>query len=501
VVAEIAGQVRALAATLDDLSGYCSGADAAPIADEIAVLARKCDAMRGIVAEPDEDGRQIRVTRGSQIVPERLEWWEPGLVLKASVNLLAAREGKGKSTVTSSWAARESHNGGNVLWIGTEESRTHIQVPRLIAAGADMDRVVFVDVETELGTGSLVFPLDLDRVERVIAEHNITMMVLDPCKGLVPAGFSGNDDIAVRQYLEPIAAMVARRNIVFLGVAHFGKRESSDSGKLLLGSVAWSQIARCVLSIAEDPDTGTRVLTNTKSNYSPESRSVEFSIVNGVTVPGSDIEWGSVHWLGDTTTDARDLLSSEGQDEDASDRTAAENWLEDYLMASGATPSKVVKNEARKEGISERTLKRAKQKLGVIDSSAGFPRVTIWELPSRATTSPQTPVSCEAGPTGPTGPDQQEQDGPTGPDSQSGHAHETGPTGGPTDGPTVPLPSVMPRQLHVPAPKFTPSRQRERSRGKHRPPLCPDCQRAPARSDTDRCDFCTARHQKTVATA
>ena len=105
------------------------------------------------------------------------------------INLLAARESAGKSTLAAAWSARETAAGGTVLWIGTEESREHAQVPRLIAAGADMERVVFVDVATSGAAamlGALQFPLDLKNVEKVIRQHGVTMIVLDPCKGLVP---------------------------------------------------------------------------------------------------------------------------------------------------------------------------------------------------------------------------------------------------------------------------------------------------------------------------
>lgn len=394
-------------------------------------------------------GRNLVVTRGSQVKAKRLVWWEDGLILQAAINLLAAREGKGKSTVASSWAARETRNGGTVLWIGTEESREHAIVPRLIAAGADMDCVIFVDVQTDLGTGALVFPLDLRGIEDVIREHGITMVFLDPAKAVVPPGFSGNDDIAVRQYLEPIAALANRCKVTIVGLAHFGKRTGADSGQLMLGSVAWSQVARCVLSIAEDPDDGTRVLTNTKANYAGTDRSVEFRIVNTVIdTDDGPTEIGSVEWLGDTTIDARDLLEGDTND-DAGERTAAEHWLEDYLTANGPTPSKIVKAEAAKEKISESTLKRAKKKVGVQDHSSGFPRTSTWHLPSQLTLANQG-VSHE--PTAnrePTGLDQGKRDEPTGSDSQSAHPHESEPTDEPTAlgiVPTAPTPLTTRRQ-------------------------------------------------------
>lgn len=418
--------------------------------------------MSDIQPVGDAPRRRITVTRGSAIEPERLEWWEPGLVLRASINLLAAREDKGKSTVAASWAARETRQDGNVIWIGTEESRTHVQVPRLIANGANMDRVIFLDVETELGGSVLVFPLDLAAFESVIVEHGVTMIVLDPCKGLVPTGFSGNDDIAVRQYLEPLAALAARRNVIVVGLAHFGKRDGNDSGKLLLGSVAWSQVARTVLSIAENTDTGSRVLTNTKSNYTPDARSVEFSIT-GTTVASIGVEWGAVNWLGDTTLDARDLLGGTDDSDDAGERTAAEHWLEDYLNVNGPTPSKSIKAEAGKERISEATLKRAKKKLGIADRSSGFPRTSTWYLPSQLSTNPDALRREPTELTEPTGPDLHKQNEPTGPDS--------------------PVSSVG-SPLHVPEPTGDPTGG-----------LCSDCQRAPARTDTGRCDFCTTKHR------
>ena len=120
-----------------------------------------------LVAVDDVPGRRLVVTRGSQVTLLPLEWWEPGLVLHAAINLLAGREGKGKSTIAASWAARETQAGGTVLWIGSEEPREQAIAPRLTAAGANMDRVIFVDVETNMTISALIFPLDLPAIERL----------------------------------------------------------------------------------------------------------------------------------------------------------------------------------------------------------------------------------------------------------------------------------------------------------------------------------------------
>ena len=341
------------------------------------------------MSEISLSGRNLVVTRGSQVKAKRLVWWEFGLVLQYAINLLAAREGKGKSTVASSWAARETRAGGTIMWIGTEESREQAIVPRLIAAGADMDKVIFVDVQTDIGTGALVFPLDLRAIEQVIRDESVTMVFLDPAKAVVPPGFSGNDDIAVRQYLEPIAALADRCKVTIIGLAHFGKRQGADSGQLMLGSVAWSQVARCVLSIADDPETGTRVVTNTKANYAGTDRSVEFRITNTVIdTDDGPTEIGSVEWLGDTTLDARHLLA--GADDE--DRHDVDRWLTG-MLANGSVKATEIFRAADAAGYSKDQSKRSKKRLGV-EAVKAPDGPWFWQLPEKgAHDKGSTPVT------------------------------------------------------------------------------------------------------------
>jgi hypothetical protein len=382
-----------------------------------------------------QNGRNIIVTRGSAVTPRRIEWWEPDIIVKDAINLLAAREGEGKSTVAASWSARETHSGGTVMWIGTEESREHAQAPRLIAAGADMDRIVFVDVEITTETagipGALHFPLDLPHIENVIRQHQVTLIVLDPCKGMVPPDFQGNDDVAVRQYLEPIAQLCARCNVTLIGLVHFGKRESRDPGKLILGSVAWSQVARSVISIAEDHESGNRVLTNTKTNYSPRARSIEFRIVSHTidTAEGPSA-LGAVEWIGDTTKDARELLgksefgdhSDEFDEWDYTDDLKA-SWLYKYLADANRVKVEVRPKEAvgvgADKGISRASVFRLFDKLanaGMAESvdGSGFPRVTHWRLVAETTESAD-PDAKNSETTETTGADLRKQGETTGP--------------------------------------------------------------------------------------
>jgi len=390
--------------------------------------------------------RRLRVTRGSQVKTKRVLWVMQDWIPTGSLTLLAGREGLGKSTIaaaigapiTRGTLAGELHGTArNILYVHTEDSREFTVAPRLKAAGADMERVLFVDVETDVSdSGTLVLPLDTHMLEELIVQHEVALVILDAATSSMSVDLSGKDDRAVRQYLEPLAQLAARRNCVVLGICHFGKRDGADTGKLILGSIAWSQVARSVLSVAQDEDSGNLVVTNTKGNLAPRTLSMNATIVS-TTVPTDDgaAEVGVIEWLGESDRDARELLSGP-EDDDADDRTAAEAWLQDYLTEHGNPPAKQVKGDAAKERIAERTLKRAAKKLQVLYSTEGFPRTSRWALPEQSgqsgPTEDDTLTHGPTGPTGPTGLDLQECTGPTGVDSQSGqwgHGRVRDPTG------------------------------------------------------------------------
>jgi len=391
-------------------------------------------------------GRRLRVTRGSQVKTKRVLWVMQDWIPTGSLTLLAGREGLGKSTIaaaigapiTRGTLAGELHGTPrNVLYVHTEDSREFTVAPRLKAAGADMDRVLFVDVETDVtDSGTLVLPLDTYMLEDLIVQHDVALVILDAATSSMSVDLSGKDDRAVRQYLEPLAQLAARRDCVVLGICHFGKRDGADTGKLILGSIAWSQVARSVLSVAQDEDSGNLVVTNTKGNLAPRTLSMNATIVS-TTVATDDgaAEVGVIEWLGESERDARELLSGT-DDDDADDRTAAEKWLQSYLHQQGKTPAKQVKVDARKEGITEPTIKRAAKRLGIIYEYEGYPKTSRWSLPDNlAQSDRQKHDSLTRDPTEPTEPTSDElgkRREPTGTDTrsaQSDHAPASGHTG------------------------------------------------------------------------
>ncbi|UPW02868.1 AAA family ATPase [Rhodococcus pyridinivorans] len=388
-------------------------------------------------------GRRLKVTRGSEVKMQRVTWVMEDWIPAGSLTLLAGREGLGKSTLAAQICAQitrgqlegELHGvPRNVLYVHSEDSREITVAPRLKAAGADMSRVLFVDVETShTDSGTLILPLDTLALEKVIAQNQVAFMVLDAATSSMSSELSGKDDRAVRQYLEPLAQLASRQGCVVFGLCHFGKRDGADTGKLILGSIAWSQVARSVLSVAKDEETGNLVVTNTKGNLAPRVRSMEATITTTtITTEDGDTEVGALHWLGETTRDARELLA-EPDGTDREDRNEAQAWLEDYLTEHGRTAAKTVKADGRKQGLSDATIKRAAKSLGVVYEMAGFPRTSMWSLPTQSDQSGQPSLTHEpTEPTEPTGADQRKRRELTGGETQWAHTPVNEPTTDPT---------------------------------------------------------------------
>lgn len=324
----------------------------------------------------EEPARRLRVTLGHNVKMKIIEWWEECWIALGALTLLAGREGLGKSTIACYWAALETRRGHYVIYLHSEDSREHTVVPRLLAAGADLSKVIFIDVETEFTTeGNVVLPYDNDELDALILEYGVTFIVLDAATSAMSANLSGKDDRDVRRFLEPLSQLAAKHNIVILGLVHFGKRDGADSGKLILGSIAWSQVARSVLSVALDADSGNLVVTNTKGNLAPRTRSVEARIKSTViTIDGDQAELGVVEWLGETTADARDYLAGE----DGQANRDVDQWLSDYLE-DGRQKANEIFQAADANGFSKDQVKRAKKRVGAQAVKDG---VWWWELPT-----------------------------------------------------------------------------------------------------------------------
>lgn len=104
-----------------------------------------------------------------------------------------------------------------------EESIKYIVKPGLRAAGADMRRIYFPEVWLEGDQVRLLSVADEERLHEQFAQHEITVIIVDPLMDTIGAGVDINRNNGVRAALGPWMRMADCLEGVAIGVAHLKK--------------------------------------------------------------------------------------------------------------------------------------------------------------------------------------------------------------------------------------------------------------------------------------
>lgn len=357
--------------------------------------------VQGMVPEPMEDepgDRRIRLTAASSIKPRPVRWlWDQRVAL-GTLCLLGGREGIGKSLIAYAKAAQVTRGmlqgvyfdePRAVIVAATEDSWEHTIVPRLMAAGADLDLIYRVDVTVIDGPDTeITLPSDLSQIEESVADVGAALILLDPIMSRLHASLDTHKDAEVRLALEPLVALADRSRAAVLGIIHVNKSGGSDALNMLMASRAFGAVARSVLfAMASPEDENIKLLGQPKNNLGRNDLPTLTYQITGAHVADTDegeIWTGRIDWLGETALSIAEALVASGEDADT--RTATKDavaWLGDYLKSVGGCAASVaVKENGAHVGHSLRTLQRARSTLKITTESSGFPRQTYWRLPS-----------------------------------------------------------------------------------------------------------------------
>jgi len=247
-----------------------------------------------------DDGRELE---GAEDVPvlrtrgvnwERvrpIRWLWHRRVPMGLVSLLVGEEGVGKGTLAAWLIARATlgeldgdleGQPTTVLVVGDEDSFDPIWVPRLYAAGADLERVRTLDDGEhldDLATAQL-------RLSRAVERDGVGFVVFDQMLDHVPGGQDGSavyNPKHVRQALQPLRRVAAAMDVATLGLLHPIKGNPRTFRELLAGSHQFNAVSRSSLMLGVDPDDdASRVLVRGKGNHSAAPRSFEFTIAPAV---------------------------------------------------------------------------------------------------------------------------------------------------------------------------------------------------------------------------
>jgi archaellum biogenesis ATPase FlaH len=321
----------------------------------------------------------VNLTPASAIHPEPVTWaWNQRIPLGA-VTVLAGDPGLGKSTLTMALAAQLSRGDlpgdlrGTPVTVAlatVEDAVAHVVVPRLHAAGADMDRVHIITVQHDGNSGGLTLPSDLPALKAQLETAKARVVIVDPLVAHLPSHVNSRSDQDVRRVLAPLAQLAEQLDAAVIAVMHLNKN-ILDTRPLtrIGGSIGFVGAARSVLLLGPDPDDREgpmRVLAHEKSNYGAKAPALRLR-VEGRTVTadaGAAITTQGIVWCGEALgLSAADLLVQESPEERTALGRAKEAILE--LLAHGPVLAKTVEEELTRQGIKPRTWKRAKSALVV----------------------------------------------------------------------------------------------------------------------------------------
>jgi hypothetical protein len=205
---------------------------------------------------------------------------------------------------------------------------------------------------------------DVDHIARACDEVGAKLIVIDPLMAYMGDVNSWKDQ-DIRQGLAPLVRMAEEKNVAVIVIRHLNKSSASQSVYRGGGSIGFIGLARVSLLIAKDPENeDRRILAGIKSNLAPLPPSLSYVIENRGDIP-------KIAWGGTSSHTADALLAIPQTPEEKSAFDEAKDFLLDVL-AEGMVNANEIFREAKRAGISEKTLRRAKRSLAVRSEKSEF---------------------------------------------------------------------------------------------------------------------------------
>ncbi len=250
-----------------------------------------------------------------------------------------------------------------------------------------MSRVHTLDaVHDESGNGkegrSFNLKTDLSHLGELLEElGDVALVVIDPI-----SAYLGNTDshknADTRALLAPLGKLAEKYQVAIVCVSHLNKNGSTSEAQLrVTGSLAFVAASRAAFIVAGDPNNPRRrFLLPAKNNLSNDETGFAFAIESHRLPAG--IETSFVIWEAEAVTVRLDeVLAPEAVAGNPAQREAATEWLLE-LLSEGPLPAKEVRAQADEAGLAWRTVRRAKDDLGIKPKKDSFEGGWTWALPA-----------------------------------------------------------------------------------------------------------------------
>ncbi len=359
------------------------------------------DTLRSLTADLDDMQRDnqtvLDLPKASAFEVKIVDWAWPGYLHRGGLTLLDGDPERGKSQITIDVAARWTYprpfpfttvdhfrEPGNVLIVASEDGISTTTVPRLQAAGANLDRVL---VWPELAE-PIKFPSGLNTLATAIKQHDIGLAILDPITAYLDDDINSNRDADVRRALRPLVVLAQETNLAVLGVRHLNK----DEGKSALyrggGSIGFTATARVVWAVGTDPSDPNRFIFGVlKSNIARKPPSLSYSIESVDAT-------SRIRWEGESTCSAADIF---GRKHERGGKLGDAEQILLSELADGPRREVEIRELCHENGIRDWTYKQARKRLGINADKGSFREGWILSLPEADEAHEEVGPSQEVG--------------------------------------------------------------------------------------------------------
>jgi putative DNA primase/helicase len=346
---------------------------------------------------------ELEVIRADQVKLEKIDWLWPGRYALGKLGLLAGMPDRGKGLIFSdiisritrgaAWPCKEGHAPpGDCILIQHEDDPGDTVVPRLIAAGADLQRVhILTMVKKVTGPTKRIFSLaDLPMLGELLEQLKGPQFVgIDPLgsyTGKINAA-AGNE---VRSTLIPLVEMLKRFHVSGIGILHFNKKVDVDNPVLRVAdSIAFTAVSRHTFVVTDDAENERHLLIKGKNNLAPDTKALSYHIEaghgghdhrDGSEIRAPRVVWGHEHV---DISAVQAMQAENGGGGARNPRKEAKDFIL-KMLATGSALAAEIEDAAEDEGISLRTLKTAKRDLKIVSKKDGIKGGWRWFLPDDA---------------------------------------------------------------------------------------------------------------------
>lgn len=310
----------------------------------------------------------------SQIQTAAVEWLIPGLFPRGELSVLGADGGTGKGLwqaqlIAHATTARESDffpgsisKPCRALIFSGEDDPAKVLRPRLLAAGADVEKVFVETSDGFFRKNGCLLSIDSELMAEIIRNTAPDLVIVDPYQAFLPMDVKMAERNQMRGATTPLRAVLRETNSAGLLVAHSNKKGSVAGRQRLADSADLWDASRCVVMMGRDRGTKQVYVSNEKNSYAPECRTTLFTI-EGATVEG--VKTAVAVYQGTTDKKDYDFIMDKPTRPAASKDEAKEAILSILTESqTGSMESDKLRLAVREDiGCSDTTFRRARDDL------------------------------------------------------------------------------------------------------------------------------------------